>query len=83
MELKELPNNIRAKNKLKTKPKLTKILTGFSTFLVMAPGALKRVVSKIHHLIRGSFFKSSSDTLILSLPVKRIKKENELKEARK
>lgn len=41
----------------------------------MTPGALKRMVSKIHHLIRGSFFKSSSDTLILSLPAKRIKKK--------
>ena len=84
MEFKELSNNIWAKYVLfslerlfKTTPKLTRILTGFITFLVMASGALKQMVSKLHHLIRGSFFKSPSDTLILSLPVTKKKRMKE------
>lgn len=49
--------------------KLTWIFIGFTTFFVIAPGDLSRMASKVHHLIKGSFLRSSSDTSILSLPV--------------
>lgn len=50
-------------------PNLTLILIGFMTFLVIAPGDLNRMASKVHHLMKGIFFRSSSETSSLSLPV--------------
>lgn len=55
--------------KKKPQPNLTLILIGFITFLVIAPGDLNRMASKVHHLIKGIFFRSSSETSRLSLPV--------------
>lgn len=56
----------RGKN---SQPNLTLILIGFMTFLVIAPGDLSRMASKVHHLMEGIFFRSSSETSSLSLPV--------------